>query len=458
MRARVDLSPSASNPRGRVAGAVAICGVFLTAEPAVFGVEATVTSSSAADRREPLKEERLEWALLPAINYNSDLGFGFGAIGTLVRFDPDHNPFRWRLQASTFFSLRIVDGAADLPVQSHFLSLDRPGLASGNLRIFFRTGFLQQTNVGYYGLGSNAPDENKDEASSVTTEFGRSLAVFEAAARIRLWSEPVPVGKRRLELGVGATLEYTWFDIDDGSRLGLDRTQAASDETLRGLLFGTNDHALLRLYTGLLWDTRDREFDPHQGAFHELSVRVSPGIDASLDFAGFALITRFFLPLYTEYLTLALRTSGDGIVGDAPFYHLSQLGAFEPISAPGGSRSLRGVLQQRFHGRLKLLQTFELRGRFLPFRISKQRFLLGAVGFVDLGRVWGQLENARLAVLQPDGSSTERRLDNSWGDIEVGLGGGVRLRWGETFIIRLDFGYAPTTGTTGLYIDIGDAF
>jgi len=420
---------------------------------------ATTAAFATATDRGALDPNRIEYGLLPALNYNSDLGVGVGAVGTLVAFEPGLEPYRWRAQATIFLTLRDQGDGIEVPVQSHSVIFDRPGLMNQSLRLRFAVGFNRQINTGYYGLGSNAPDESAAEERDPTfTQYDRVFPEAGASARIRLWSEPVPVGKRRLELFVGATFRYTWFDVFEDSRLALDRAQARRDPRLAELLRGVEDHALLVLRTGLLFDTRDREFDPQAGAFHELSARVSPGVDASLAFAGFALIARWYLPLIRDRLVLATRTAGDLIVGDAPVYELARLGAFEPIDAPGGAQSLRAVPLRRFHGKVKLLQSLELRARLAPFRLGSQRFMFGAATFVDAGRVWADVDGGAIDVLQPDGSVTRRRLDDGLSDFELGVGGGLRLRWGETFIIRLDVAYAPTLETFGFYIDVGDSF
>lgn len=453
-------------------GSGATWAALLAAQPAAASTPATSSSSTTASApvsaptsaepgsSEGLDPDRFEFGLLPALNYNSDLGVGFGAVGTLVEFAEGYNPYKWRVQATIFFSMRDQGSGLEIPLQSHSLELDQPGLLKGDLRLRFRLAFNRQSNTGYYGLGSNAPDESSPpDVDPTRTQYDRVFPEVVGTARIRLWSEPVSVGKRRLELFVGTSFRYTWFDLFEDSRLALDAEQARLEGgRLSELLVGVEDHALWMVQAGLLWDTRDREFDPHRGAFHELSVRASPGIDASLDFLGFALIARFFIPIIRDRLVLATRTAADMLLGDAPVYELSNFGAFEPESAPGGGRSLRGVPLQRFHGKLKLLQSLELRGRIVPFRIATQRFMLGAAAFVDAGRVWADFEGGRVDVRQVDGTVTRRRLDDDLAAFELGVGAGARIRWGETFIIRVDFAYSPTLDTLGFYIDIGDAF
>lgn len=412
----------------------------------------------ATTEGEDLDPDRLELGLLPALSYNSDLGFGFGAVGTLARFEEGFNPFKWRLEGTVFFTVRDQGDGLEMPLQSHVIALDQPGLANGDLRMRWRLTFSRQSNTGYYGLGSAAPDETSDDLPNTFTQYDRVFPEVGVTARIRLWSEPAAVGKRRLELAVGTSFRYTWMNIYEQSRLALDVRAARDGGALGDLLLGTDDHALWTSFVGLLFDTRDREFDTQRGQFHELSVRGSPGIDDSLAFAGFALIGRWFVPLVPEWLALGFRLAGDLMVGDVPIYELARLGGFEPLAAPGGQTGVRGVPLRRFHGKVKVLHTTELRARLLPFRVASQRFMLGTVAFADVGRVWADYENRTVEVRQPDGTIEARPLDGDLEDLDVGVGAGARLRWGETFIIRVDFGYVPTLGTTGFYIGVGDAF
>jgi hypothetical protein len=84
--------------------------------------------------------------------------------------------------------------------------------------------------------------------------------------------------------------------------------------------------------------------------------------------------------------------------------------------------------------------------------------MFGAAAFVDAGRVWADFEGGDVDVLGPDGAVDRRPLDDGLAGFELGVGGGLRLRWGETFIIRLDAAYSPTLDTFGFYIDVGDSF
>ncbi len=400
---------------------------------------------------------RVEFGLLPAINFNSDLGVGVGAVVTVARFSEGLNPFDWRLSLLVFLSLRDQGDGIEVSQQSHSIRLDKPGLFSGALRLEMGLGYFEQGNNGYFGLGSRAPGA-PNAAEAEATQVRRVFPEASMNARIRLWSKPVPVGKRRLELLLGTRLRYTSFETFDGSRFALDEAQAREGGTISDLFRGFDDHFLWTVVAGILFDTRDREFDSRQGGFHELSLRFSPGVDQSLEYLGASLITRWFTTFARGRVTFASRTVVDALFGDVPIYELSSFGGQTAVQGPGGGSSLRGVPLQRFYGKLKLIQTLELRGRIARFTLGSQRFVLGGLIFADAGRVWGDYRNRTIEVLQPDGSLQFRSLDGGLGDFEVGVGAGLRLKWGETFVIRVDFGYTPTLDATGVYIDIGDTF
>lgn len=99
----------------------------------------------------------------------------------------------------------------------------------------------------------------------------------------------------------------------------------------------------------------------------------------------------------------------------------------------------------RLLGKVKLIANAELRAQAPWFEIAGQRFRVGFVTFLDAGRVFSELEPSRA-------------LDGPWAPFDLGVGGGLRLRWAETFILRADGAYSPTRDTPGFYIDVGQVF
>ncbi|GAB4510881.1 MAG: hypothetical protein Tsb0020_28470 [Haliangiales bacterium] len=436
--------------------AVAVCGLLaLAATTAPIGVSAAWAEASEADAGggEKKKAKRTEFGILPAINYDSDLGFGFGAIGTLAAFEPGYRPYRWRLEFLLYATVKeSPDGGAELPYHDDYLILDLPGLLQNRLRLRSRVGFQRISTAGYYGLG-NASEELED-ADGRYHQYDRINPHIESYGRFKLWDRSTDEHAMRLEAFGGFGFWYNIIKLYDGSLLAQQQAEVEQGTpdgaALSSLLNGLDDHAMLTLSGGLLFDTRDHEYAPTRGSFTELSVRASPGVDADLRFAGFTLNTRWFHSLYGgDKLVLAVRGIGDVLVGSVPIYELATLGAFNNVSGPGGGSSVRGVLFNRFLGKLKVVGNAELRAQLLPFSIGSQQFNLGVITFVDAGRVWADFEQVEV---------NGQELDNSLPNFALGVGAGLRVRWGETFIVRADPAYSLTEETFGLYININHIF
>jgi hypothetical protein len=412
----------------------------------------------------PPKPDRLEFGALPAVNYDSDLGFGFGAIASLAKFATGYRPYKWRLELLLQATVkRAPGGGAEFPFHDDYLNFDFPGLAGNRLRITGRVGFRKFANTGYYGFGNDSVAQTPWD----TIDQGEDLAAYQAArkfhrfdhiyplllfnARVQLWDRSTPEQRRRVEALVGLNTTYNIVRPYDGSKLEQDIAAAGEDtpdgRALANLLRGTDPHALLVLSLGALVDTRDHEYTPTRGTFTEVSVRSSPGVQQDLRYAAVTVNSAWYRALVGEYLSFAVRGVVDVIAGDAPFYELTRFGALMPRDGPGGGWSLRGIPRQRYSGKVKLIQNLELRSIFWRFNVRKSRFAVGAVAFVDAARIWADTRPTNLGGMSLDG-----------GTFKVGTGGGLRVRWGETFLIRFDGAYSPTEGTPGFYVDIGHIF
>jgi len=147
---------------------------------------------------------------------------------------------------------------------------------------------------------------------------------------------------------------------------------------------------------------------------------------------------RFYLPVATS-VTLAGRALAEHVDGDMPLPMLVDIGSsFGDFTGLGGAKSVRGVLRNRFLGRSRALGNLELRWRGNPFTVAGQRWRLGAVGFVDAGRVW-------------------HPATPSGGDLHWGRGAGARITWGEAFVVALDFAWGTEAGLQ-TYVGLGHLF
>lgn len=179
----------------------------------------------------------------------------------------------------------------------------------------------------------------------------------------------------------------------------------------------------------LIYDTRDFEPDPSHGVFIEYSHEHSrPWFGSEFSFDKNLLQVEAFVPIFQQNdirLTFASCWNLGYIWGEkVPFYEAfdlssqSEAGGTEVL---GGARSLRGFREYRFTGPLTALVNLELRAKFFKVQFLGQTFLLGAVPFIDLGRVW------------------DRWQDFSFTDYRWNYGIGARISWNQATILRFDF-------------------
>lgn len=380
-------------------------------------VLAATVARAGAEEQDPT---RTEFGIFPGVNYNTDLGLGMGAVVGIARIAPDADPYRWRVQALFYLSLKEApEGGIDIVEHDDYLDVDRPGLLGGRLRLRGRFAFHRLANTGWYGLGNAAPGATDDPRDN---QYQKLQGRAEGYARVR--------AARDLEVVGGLRLTGTSIALYPGSLLERDAPS----------LVGVDEHGELLLMGGLLWDVRDDEYAPSAGWLVEAAVRGARGLGERFTYAGVTLSWRGFLGLGGDRVVLGGRVLGDVIVGDAPFYELARHGGTMNADATGGGTSIRGVPAQRYHGRSKVLGSAEVRFQIVPFHLWDQRFRAGAAVFVDGGRVFH-----------------DPALDGDGLGLHLGIGGGLRIQWGETFIGRADWAGSPE-GTSGLYLGVGNIF
>lgn len=410
--------------------------------------KAKTKKKSKVRRRDP---NRREYSILPAINYNSDRGFGFGALGSIAQFRKGMFPYHWRLFFRLFATVKIDEaGQAEFPFHRDTITLDLRGLLRNTTRIMVSAGFLRFTTTGYYGLGNAALRDPEQNAKYY--QYDRMYPTASFGMFNQIWRK----GLNRLEIYSSLSFTHNTITAYTGSKLEEDLRRSLRDndpysQTLRSMLRGLRPHTQLKAVLGIQFDSRDHEFSPNQGMLHELSIRaILPGLAPGLAFAAGHLNLRFFIPIWKPYLTLAVRVLGDMIWGDAPLYELYSMGGIIPLEGPGGMDTIRGIRAQRFYGKIKLVGNVEIRSVIFDFMLLRQRIRLGLIAFADTGRVWTDYNFIN--------DNTRRAFDGNEHGFTLAVGGGGRLQWGETFIMRVDFGWSPTDQDWGAYFWVNHIF
>ena len=374
--------------------------------------------SVAADEAIDYSSTRTEVAGAPLIGGNSDIGFEFGGVLTATHFGENQRPYRWNSDLVLAASVKDGPSGTEIAQQNYLLQLDVPDLIPRRLRFIITGSFQRTVNYGYYGVSGG-------RTTPASPSLGRFYQFDQREAIIRTLSQVVL--SRPYMLLIAANLRYLDPHAYRGSQLALDAEA--------GRIRGVHAVGIGALGVGVGYDTRDNEFFPSRGLFHQFGVKGSYGVpaSASVGYGSIGAVICGYLPLGSS-VVLAGRALIDAQVGHVPFYDLSLGGIFQVDELPGGPGGIRGVPLGRYRGLVKAISNLELRARVLQFRLWSASFRLGGALFADVGRAFRDYR-----------FRTERTAPAlNWGS-----GAGLYLQWGQAALFRADAAYSPDAAVNG---------
>jgi hypothetical protein len=382
---------------------------------------AVVTAATIPAVGQVPARKRTQVTALPALNYDSDEGFGYGVVGGIYRYDDDDRSlYTWSLEPTIFFT---TNGRREV-----FLFSDMPYLFGGAWRLSINVGFSRECCAPYYGFGNGS-------------EFDPALAADSIAPRFYTYDRDRWTFVANLQWRAKPTLRFLagLAVFHNASESRGPNTRFAEDVAAGVVPTETLSAASVGPKFGIVFDTRDFERDPHRGVW--IAALVWQGLEFLGSATSFTRVTgaaRGYLPLGPSF-TLAGRVLGERIAGTMSVSMMPNMGSsFRDYEGIGGGSSVRGVFRARFLGGSRFLGNAELRWRGGQFSGFGARMRFGAVAFVDAGREW-----------DVGGTDPDR--------LPVGRGAGFRWSWGDAFVVAIDFGHGTEAGTQ-MYLGLGHLF
>ncbi len=248
----------------------------------------------------------------------------------------------------------------------------------------------------FYGIGTDAPEDNKEE-------FTPEQYILETSLKYQF----IP----GLYFGMG-------YDFDKFSLTKYDSEGALKDKTIIGSEGGTN--SVIKLLA--TYDSRDNIFWPSSGYLGEISYGVSHEYTGSdFDYTSVTFDLRNYFT-FNERFVLATQAYYGSVNGDAPFNHLPQI---------GGDLLMRGYYMGRYTDKKMYVLQTELR-----FPVW---WKIGATVFGGIGDVSSKLSDFKSENMKPS------------------YGFGLRYRINDEKVnVRFDFGYGDNS--SGFYISFEEAF
>ena len=408
--------------------------------------------------------------LLPAVSFDSDLGFQYGGVvefsdyGDGSRFPlPNHHLY---LEVS-----RFTKGSG---INRFYYDSDK--LIKGIL-LFVDLSYLSDMAYDFYGFNGydavynqNWVDNSQPDdiyKSRVFYKYDRKMFRFKTDFQGKLsgehlrWSAGFTIFNFKL---ASVNVDKLNKGRDENDDKYLPDVDGLYDEYVKwGILpeEEANGGFVPVIKTGLVYDTRDFKKSPSKGIWTELILEGAPEfLGAESSFLKMSLIHRQYFTVIQKKLVLGYRLNYQAnVAGHTPFYYQSQVLTSELRTALseglGGSSTLRGILRNRVVGDGYFMGNLEARWKFANFNIGNNSFYTGLVGYTDFGRVTNTIKVNTENVTNP-----EDYFDNNAEKLHFAYGAGLRVAWNETFILRLDYGLANDSrdGKSGMYIGLNYLF
>ena len=399
----------------------------------------------------------LSFGALPAISYDSDLGFQYGALvnfylyGDGSRF-PKYNHSLY-LELSTYTKGTSI---ARLRYDSEMLI--------PKVRTTIDVSYITDQMSDFYGFNGYQSQFNTDLSKTTHTFYKNERNMFRAKADFQGY-----FGKSKL----GWVAGYTFYDFAiDSVNISKLNLQAVPGGTLfqRYQQWGLIDKAeasggsINYFKIGLKYDSRDQLACPMKGIFTEAVIQTAPKIlNETFPHTKMAIIHRQYFTLSSD-LSFAYRLDYQMTLGNnhVPYYAQPLLITSYLVAATnqglGGKSSIRGVLRNRVIGDNVGFGNFEFRYKFLRFEMFNQNFYLGTNVFFDSGIILKPVTIDFTRVSASDKATYFN--DYAAGKFHSAAGIGLKIGWNENFIISADFGKALNTqdGTMGSYIGLNYLF
>lgn len=391
---------------------------------------------AAAQADEEADEAGIGWATIPALNYNTDDGFGYGAITSLYWNEPGLEPYKLALTLRFFMTTNWI--------HAHEVKVDALEVGGLPLRLSGLGGYYSTGSDNFCGFGGGVTCDPV-VAERLADDLGLTGGDRDDLVRryyLLRYRNPYLVLNGRWRL---SDLPHK-VEVMAGWR-GHYYATGSSEEggpypnSLHESLFPRGDDGLASVaQAGLMIDDRDNEPAPSRGYWAEASVRGASGWWGSAwDYAGVNVTLRGYVPLVgPRTVVLADRLVLDGTMGDPPVQELARPGGSQDYTGFGGQYMGRGIRARRFLGKAKLMNQAEVRWRLLAGRtLALELVAFGDAGVVAEG--WGDLAD-------------------ELGRLLWGAGGGLRVFWGEDFAIRADVGFSPVESGPGVYVNVNHLF
>jgi hypothetical protein len=417
---------------------------------------------------------------LPAVSFDSDLGFQYGALAEFFNYGDGSKYPDWIDHTYTEVS-RFTKGSATyrLMYESNHLI---PGVQwTSDLS------YLPDQASHFYGFNGYEAVFNKSWMDDELSSPPYRTRMFYRFERNQFRFKNDFLGKLS-----GDHLKWIAgfaFQNFENSSVNIDKLNKGKDVKLPsvtdqpGLYERYQDLGLISsneakggwvntIKAGFMWDSRDNKPNPMKGLWSEIGVEAAPSfLGNDWSFSKLYITHRQYFTLIENDLSLVYRLGYQTTIsGHTPFFYQSQVITSRLTGTSseglGGASTLRGILRNRVIGDAFFMGNIELRWKPVYFKFLKQDCYLGLNGFYDFGKVTKGIkmpDNYNLELTFHDTYPTENFSDYFKPGAEKfhqSAGISIMLAMNQNFVIAVDIGKAfnEQDGNIGFSIGLNYLF
>lgn len=411
---------------------------------------------------------------LPAISFDSDLGFQYGALAEFFNYgDGSRYPDYFDHTYTEISHYTKGSGIYRFMYESNHLI---PGV-----HLTSDLSYLPDQASNFYGFNGYEAVYNKDWMDDKLASPPYRTRMFYRFQRNQFRFKNDFQGKLTGD-------HFKWsagfaFQKFDNSSVNIDKLNKGKDVKLPSV---TDQPGLFERYqalglispeeakggwvntlkVGLVYDSRDNRPNPMKGLWTEAGIEVAPKFMGNdWTFSKFYITHRQYFTIIENDLSFVYRLGYQAtITGTTPFFYQSQVITSMLTGATseglGGASTIRGVLRNRVLGDAFFYGNFELRWKPVYFKFLKQDCYLGLNGFYDLGRV---TKNIKLPDNLENSFNSYYEGSENFSDyfkpgtekLHMSAGVSIMLAMNQNFVIAIDTGKALNEQDGNIGFSIG---
>ncbi|MBN1950474.1 MAG: hypothetical protein JW801_04680 [Bacteroidales bacterium] len=436
------------------------------------GASSQSSADTTTSSEEGLKKSGWSWGAVPAIAYDSDIGFKYGGVLELWDYGdgslyPDYENYFYFEWSNTTKGSQIWEFDYDSRV------------LIPHVRTLVEASYLTERALDFYGFNgyetnynSLFEDDSEDNDLYISRLYYRQERKL---MRLRTDFQGRFLTDKAKWLG-GVTFYNIKLDTVDIDRLNEGKDPADMLPAVGGGIYGQytdwglipgsqiNGGTSTLFKAGLMFDTRDNEANPMKGIWTEVLLFAAPGFlgSESTGYGKYSITHRQYFTLVPNRLSFVYRLAYQGkLWGDIPTYMMPLIlngGTAKDRDGLGGSKTVRGMLRNRVVGEDYFYGNLEMRWKFLQTVLFNQNIYLALNTFLDFGMITRKYDIENLETLVP-GPEYRALFSDAATKPErphFCFGAGFHIAINENFIIAINNGYAidENDGDSGLYIGL----